>query len=270
MSFPVHVIIVTHNSADVLHICLQNLEIQTHPIKSIIVVDSGSNDLEYLDTARNKIGVKVIEAQNIGYSRANNIGYKELEKRDGLIVFMNPDTFLPPDYIACALQLVKENSDAGIVSGKLLGYDYLNGVATGKLDSTGIYRKWYGRWYDRGQGETDHGQYDLKCSPPAVCGALMCCSGKALQACEEVFDSDFFLYKEDIELSLRLRKMGWSLLYDPRLTAYHCRGWNSRKKMPRELRIIAAESEILLYKKHPSPFILWAFLKLMAVKLARL
>jgi GT2 family glycosyltransferase len=98
----------------------------------------------------------------------------------------------------------------------------------------------------------------------------MCCNGKALQNCVEVFDSDFFLYKEDIELSLRLRKLGWSLLYDPRLTAYHCRGWNSRNNMSRALRIVAAESEVLLYKKHPSPFIVWAFLKLMAVKLARL
>ncbi len=270
MSFPVHVIIVTHNSADVLHTCLKHLEIQTHPVDNIVIVDSGSKDLNYLDSARKKKSVKVIEARNIGYSRANNIGYNTLEKRDGLIVFMNPDTFLPPGYIGCALQLIEKNSGAAIVSGKLMGYEHVSGVATGKLDSTGIYRKWYGRWYDRGQGETDRGQYDRKCTPPAICGALMCCNGKALQACEEVFDSDFFLYKEDIELSLRLRKMGWSLLYDPRLTAYHCRGWNSRKNMPRALRIVAAESEVLLYKKHPSPFILWAFLKLMAVKLTRL
>ncbi len=268
MSFSVHVIIVTHNSADVLHTCLKFLENQTCPANNIVLVDSGSNSREYLEPARKTKGVKVIEVDNIGYSCANNIGYNALEDKDGLIIFMNPDTFLPSEYIACALKRIKENSNAGIVSGKLLGYDQLKGVATGSLDSTGIYRKWYGRWYDRGQGETDHGQYDQECVAPAVCGALMCCNGKALQTLEEVFDSDFFLYKEDIELSLRLRKMGWSLLYDPRLTAYHCRGWNSRKNMPRSLRIIAAESEVLLYKKHPSPYILWAFLKLMAVKLA--
>jgi GT2 family glycosyltransferase len=77
-----------------------------------------------------------------------------------------------------------------------------------------------------------------------------------------VFDEDFFLYKEDIELSLRLRKNGWKLLFDPQLHAFHCRGWNAeRKTVPLQTRLTASRSEILLYKKHPSPYILWAMFK---------
>jgi GT2 family glycosyltransferase len=86
-----------------------------------------------------------------------------------------------------------------------------------------------------------------------------------------VFDPDFFLYKEDIELSLRMRKAGWQLLYDPRLLAYHGRGWNKKRgEMAVKLRCMAAANEILLYKKHPSPYMLWAWMKYLLVRFIHL
>ncbi|MBI3335417.1 MAG: glycosyltransferase family 2 protein [Candidatus Portnoybacteria bacterium] len=40
----------------------------------------------------------------------------------------------------------------------------------------------------------------------------------------EYFDQDFFMYKEDVDLSWRLRLYGWKILYSPGLIAYHERG----------------------------------------------
>ena len=159
-----------------------------------------------------------------------------------------------------------------MLSGKLLGYDLVQGKPNGRIDSTGITRKWYGRWYDRGQGEPDRKQYEKPETMPALCGALLFCRNKALQTLgKEVFDPDFFLYKEDIELSIRMRKAGWKLLYHPTLTAFHCRGWqNDRSEVSHGLRDIAAKSELLLYKKHPSPYMAWALLKYLLVKVFRL
>lgn len=272
MPIPVHIIIVTHNSAGVIDICLNHLEKQTAPIKSVVIVDSGSDDPDYLYGNSGRKKISVIKTENIGFSRANNLGFKEVAAdRDGLVFFMNPDTFLPAEYISQAIQVMHENPGAGLVSGKLLGFDLKNMKPTGRIDSAGIFRKWYGRWYDRGQGEEDKGQYALIGCPPAACGALICCRIKALEHFGgNVFDPDFFLYKEDIELGMRLWKTGWKLIYDPRLIAYHCRGWGERAKIGYDLRLAAAKSEVLLYRKHPGRFVLWAYLKLFLVRIFRL
>ena len=273
MAIPIYVVIVTHNSREELNICLAHLEKQSVQIKGLAIVDSGSTDPSFLDDLHSFPGVKIIKTENIGFSQANNLGFREIVRdSEGMVVFLNPDTFLPPDYLAQAVQVLNENPMAAVVSGKLLGYDLTTMKPSGLIDSTGILRRWYGRWYDRGQGEKDRGQYDLIASPLALCGALMCCRLKALRPFNgNVFDPDFFLYKEDIELCLRLRAGGWKVIYDPRLIAHHCRGWaKNRQKMSYNLHLIAARNEVLLYRKHPGPAIVWALLKLCLVKIFRL
>ena len=274
MAIPVYVIIVTHNSAAELDVCLAHLEKQTVPIKGVSIVDSGSTDPHYLDDLPYHFAeIKITKTENVGFSRANNIGFQEIVPgREGMVVFMNPDTFLSTDFLAQAINVLHENPGAAIVSGKLLGYDLQSMKPTGLIDSTGIFRWWYGRWYDRGQGQKDKGQYELIAAPPALCGALMCCRLKALLPFKgDIFDADFFLYKEDIELCLRLKAAGWSLVYDPRLIAYHCRGWaRKRQKVGFNLRLMSAENEVLLYRKHPGPMVVWALVKYFMVRIFHL
>ena len=81
-----------------------------------------------------------------------------------------------------------------------------------------------------------------------------------------VFDPDFFLYKEDIELCLRIRKTVWKIVYVPGILVYHCRGWGKRREMPYEQRLLAARSELLLYVKHPSGYMIWAVAKYVLVR----
>ena len=223
--------------------------------------------MAYLQNLECKAEIKLVFSENVGFSRANNLGFKEISDHSGVVLFLNPDTFLADNFIVQALKVLGENRDAAIVSGKLLGFDIQKKKKTGKIDSTGVYRKWYGRWYDKGQGESDSEKYNRTERIPAVCGALMVCRMEAFERYKgEVFDSEFFLYKEDIELSIRLRRDGWELVYDPRLVAYHCRGWEKKRRViPFALRIMAAKSEILLYQKHPSPYIAWAVLKYLSV-----
>ena len=272
MGKAVHIIIVTHDSADVLPTCLEHLSVQDYPPTSIIIVDSGSSDSSYLAPFADREGVTLVRSDNRGFARANNLGYEKIIDRKGVVVFLNPDTFLPHGYLAQATEILKEYRDAAIVSGKLLGFDIEKGTGTGKIDSTGIFRKWYGRWYDRGKGEDDSDRYNSAEELPAVCGALMVCRIESLQEYSgEIFDSDFFLYKEDIELSLRLRRDGWKLIYDPHLVAFHCRGWQKkRKEMDLSLRLMAAKNEMLLYRKNPSPYMLWALLKYISVAVFRM
>ena len=268
-------IIVSHNSEQVLPLCLARLAQQSLALTPPMVVDSGSRPSDYLDALQREFSFRLLKTDNIGFSRANNLGFTALVEADDnseMIVFLNPDTLLPPGYLAQAAACLDANPQAAIVAGRLLGYDAKSGQATGKIDSTGVFRSWYGRWYDRDQGKETNTIQRQRRYLPAACGALLCCRRTALEALtDHIFDPDFFLYKEDIELCLRLRKKGWQILYQPDLTAYHCRGWDNRRgAVPYRLRKIAAASELVLYRKHPSIYIIWALLKYIMVHWGRL
>ena len=267
----VAVVIVTHNSEQVIGKCIDALQQQPLDDIEINIVDSGSHDSTYLDTFERLPFVNVIRKDNIGFSQANNVGYNSCSMTAEYILFLNPDAFVDQLALSQARQLMQKRSQVGCCGGRLLGYDIDTEVPTGRLDSAGIFRKWYGRWFDRGQGEPDVGQFELVEETPATCGAFMFCRRKALQEIllpgGAVFDPDFFLYKEDIELSLRLRKNGWKIFYSPDLIAYHCRGWQKqRSKMDFSIRMNAARNEVLLYRKHPSIYFLWALLKYVCVR----
>ena len=265
-------IVVSHNSESTLERCVRDLESQEYPFTQIILVDSGSSDTTYLNDLKDRYSFQLICTENIGFSKANNLGYDALASDIDYVVFVNPDLFLTPDFLSKALEICAADTGIAMLSGKLLGYDLAHDKPSGRIDSTGIQRLFYGRWVDRGQGEVDNGQYDTAEEMEALCGALLFCRATALKGMPgPLFDPDFFLYKEDIELSIRLRKQGHKVLYHPLLEAYHCRGWQGeRKKMSSELRVIASKSELLLYKKHPSPYILFALFKYVLVKAFRL
>lgn len=269
MRAPVTAIIVTHNSQDYLELCLQALRGQSFEVSEIIVVDSGSRDREYLQFCVEEYEVLVLHEDNIGYAKGNNTGWKHRSFHNGYTLFLNPDTFLTADFLALAVELLQKNRDTAIISGKLMGFDLASRLPSKKFDSTGVFRTRYGKWYDRGQNVVDIGQYDVEEEVPALCGALMFCRNEALSSLGDgVFDEDFFLYKEDIELSLRIRKRGWKLRYHPDLLAYHCRGWlQNRKEIPFQRRLIASSNEVLLYTKHPSLYIVWALAKYLLVRL---
>lgn len=268
------VIIVTHNAQNVIELCVGALERQNVLPVQTIIVDSGSDDVSYLEPFRQKNSYHLHCRENIGFSAANNIGLGFVDDPVDYILFINPDTFLPERCIASALDIIENRPQTAILTGVLKSYDLNEGCPSGILDSTGIFRTWYGRWYDRGQGEKDGDQYAAEQQVPAVCGAFMLCRRKALESVierrTELFDESFFMYKEDIDVSLRLRQKGWNLLYTPEVVAYHARGWaQDRKIIAYETRCLAAANEIRLTIKHRSPYLIWAVCKYLAVRILR-
>lgn len=275
MQAGIAVILVCHNAERDLKQCLTALEAGHLQPAWTCIVDSGSDATAYLAELTDKPAMQVILGANKGYGQGNNTGFAAIPEDIPYVLFLNPDCFVLPDSLAQAVQLLEGDPGIACVGARLAGYERDNGQASGLLDSTGIVRAWYGRWQDRGQGEIDDRQYMEPEFMPALCGAFLCCRRSALNAVAlrpgMVFDPAFFLYKEDIELCLRLRAAGWRLLYHPKVKAWHCRGWNrARQAMPYRLRLMAAENELRLYRRHPSPYILWALIKYLLVRYCRL
>ncbi len=272
---PCSVIIVTHNSQAYLSTCMRSLKQQTSLPHQIILVDSGSEDSSYLKEYPKETQVIVhLADENIGFCQANNIGMSYVDPQSKYVLFLNPDAFLTPLFIEQALSLMEHSSNfsVGALSGILLGFNIQRQQPTGRIDSSGIFRTWYGRWYDRGQQELYTSQQLPRTeNVPALCGALMFCRLHALQSVElapyTVMDPTFYMYKEDIDLSLRLRQKGWLLLLAPQLIAYHCRGWQERAKIPYHLRLLSARNEMRLYARLKSPFYLYSLLKYLLVKI---
>lgn len=269
------VIIVVHDSDAVIHRAIDALDRQTRPADRVVIVDSGSADFQYLAPYRQRKKICfVVGGREIGFCRANNIGMKHLADKSAYVLFLNPDAFLTPHFIDQAVEFMEDPShrDVGAITGSLIGYDIQSGKPSNRFDSTGIFHTRYGRWYDRGQGELcSSARYTKRESVPAVCGALMFCRRTALQEVmvrgDEVFDKTFFMYKEDIDLSLRLRKAGWDIQFVPHLVAYHCRGWNARRcKVKRQFRLRSARNELRINARLGLLGTCYSALKYVAVK----
>jgi N-acetylglucosaminyl-diphospho-decaprenol L-rhamnosyltransferase len=271
------IITVTNNSEKHLHKAMDCINRQTVRPTKVVLVDSGSHDLSYLAPYQKQSNVEVIIGEKgIGFCKGNNIGMAKVPAACDYVFFLNPDAFLTPTFLeyAAAFMEAPENARCGGLTSTVLGYDIQEDKPTGTYDTTGVFRTWYGKWYDRDQGSTyDKNRYKHMEKIPAICGAVFFCRKQALDQIlvrqSEVFDNTFYMYKEDIDLSLRLRKKGWHLIFHPGITAYHCRGWQrDRSKMARKLRISSARNELRIHMrlKEPAP-IAYSLLKYASVKL---
>lgn len=253
-------IIVTHSSAAVIGRAVAALRAQTVPVRQIVVVDSGSPATDYLDALAGP-DLVILREQNIGFCAGNNRGVTAAGPADGFL-FVNPDCFLASDWVARACAAIATTPDIGILSSPLHGYDITADAPSGRMDSAGIARSRLGRWHDVGQGQPI-GEVPLPAAPwepQAICGALMLIPQPVIAALlarnGHVFDESLFMYKDDIDLSLRVRRLGYRLLMLPEAQAWHCRGWNpDRRSVPVWARRMSARNEVRVAWRHRSPYL---------------
>lgn len=116
------------------------------------------------------------------------------------------------------------------------------------LNNAGTSLSHWGETADRGIYEPDRGQFDQPEDVDAVCGAAVLLRRSAL---DEVglFDRDFFMYYEDVDLSWRLRSHGWRLRYEPRSTLRHLHATSSVEWSPL-FTFYTARNRILMLAKN--------------------
>lgn len=243
----VAVSIVTWNNMQYLPDALASLAAQTFDDFSVIVVDNASMDgaAEFV-RERYPEAVLIKNSKNLGFSRAHNqaIAYAAAHlRKDGdlLLLVMNPDIVLEPDYLEKIVDQMTRRPEAGSAGGKLYrmlrtGEDALaSGEKTDIIDTTGIRMYRSRRIAERGVGERDNGTLYAKSEEVfGLSGALVMYRMQALESVaykNEFFDEDFFAYKEDVDLAWRLRRAGWQALYFPSAIAYHYRGAGGDKSL---------------------------------------
>jgi GT2 family glycosyltransferase len=71
-----------------------------------------------------------------------------------------------------------------------------------------------------GVDEVDHGQFDVRAETELATG---CCFLIRSEVLENVgmFDERYFLYYEDADLSERIKRAGYKIIYEPRAVLWH-------------------------------------------------
>jgi len=213
----VSIVIPNWNGAHHLPECLDSLAGQTWHDAEVIVVDNGSSDssLALLESDYDHVQVIALES-NCGFSSAVNAGIRQSQA--DLIVLLNNDTRADPDWLERMVIGMERFPQASFAACKMLHYDPPH-----RIDSAGDrYSILAGTGANRGLGEPAE-----SCSENAwVFGA---CAGAAIyrrSLFEDIglFDEDFFLVFEDVDLDLRAQVAGHRCLYIADAVVYHKRG----------------------------------------------
>ncbi|HUP49895.1 MAG TPA: glycosyltransferase family 2 protein [Thermoanaerobaculia bacterium] len=241
------VIVVTWNSAEVLPRCLDALRRQTLTSRELIVVDNGSADDSVAIAERHEARL-ICNETNRGFAAAVNQGIAAA--RGELIQLLNPDCFLHPEYCArLAASLGLAGSEFGMATGKLLSAE-----RPSLIDSKGIAMTRSGRHLDIDQGLPDD-EDDADAEVFGVSGAAAMYRRSFLEDVSidgEVFDEDFFSYREDADLSWRGRLFGWRALYAADAVAHHVRRVTPerRRDLPPLINLHSVKNRFLLRLKN--------------------
>src|SRR5262249_1484405 len=109
-----------------------------------------------------------------------------------------------------------------------LSRDLVARVAREMINNAGTRIDGDGMFGDRGIWEFDDGQYDIVSDVPALCGASMLLRRAMLERLGG-FDSRFFMYFEDVDLSWRASQDGWRLVYTPHSQLHHVHAGSSEE-----------------------------------------
>ena len=193
------VIIVNHNAGALLARCVAALAAQTCAEFEAVIVDNASTDGS-LDGLPTDDRFRVIEAgENLGFAAANNLGAKG--STADWIVTLNPDAFAEVHWLERLLRAAQRHPRVA-----MLGSTQIMADDPARFDGAGDEYSAFGIAYRARYG---HPLQTLTEDYP-VFGPCAAAAAYRRDAWERAggFDERFFCYHEDVDLALRLRRMG--------------------------------------------------------------
>jgi len=239
-------IIPTYNGGWVLQRTLEALRGQDAPPErfEVILVDDGSTDgsVDGLDAPSGPVAVRLIRQVNRGRAAARNRGAAEARGR--VLLFLDADIWASPGLISAHLKHHAGARHIGVQGRSVQHPDSLKTVfmrATNLLPDTTIRRR-------------------NNLSPMHVVTRNFSVTTGAFREVGE-FDERFVGYGwEDIELGIRLRAAGVTLLYEPAAFAYHHHVQTLQGLLPKLRQL--GEGAVYFWRKHGKSTQLGVFLEI--------
>lgn len=225
--------------------CLQTLEAQTYPRLHTIVVDNNSGDgsVEQIQVACPKTSV-IANSENSGFARGMNTGIKQALAGGADFVFiLNNDTLLSPTTIE---RLIRQyQSDIGILAPLIYYAEPSHIIWSGgnKINHWLLETK---RGLRGQKDKPDWSELLVQDFVPA-CGLLV-----PRHVFEQIgyFDERFFMYYEDMDFCLRLRRAGFRVLVATRAQMWHKVSLSSGGQDTPNERYWMARSSVVYFGKH--------------------
>jgi GT2 family glycosyltransferase len=268
---PVAVVVVSYNSRDDVLRCLGSLPAEGRPLE-VVVVDNASGDGSAEAVRAAFPRATVIDAgANLGFAAASNRGARA--SRAGHLLFLNPDTEVEPGAVDAMAALLDGRPDVGVVGPAVLNADGTPQVSTGPFLT--LASEWRQRRLVKGVARRDPEalraaarQAGSEHEPDWVSGACLMVRRSTFEAVGG-FDERFFLYEEDVDLCLRVRRAGGRIVFTPAARIRHRLG-TAMAREPGRSRIEYERSHLAYYRKHASAASVLALRALMAAKGAAL
>lgn len=253
----ISIIIVNYNTCNITRKCLDSIFKWTHDVTfEVIVVDNDSYDGSK-DMLSSYQGIKYVQSgRNLGFGKANNLGYKVSTGR--YVLLLNSDTFLLNNAIKHFVdEFEKLEENVGCIGCRLQAPDGSANHSFGLIPNLtmalkgaiGIYLRPFGVSFKR-FNEHDFDGID-KLEVEYVIGADLCIRREVVEKCG-LFDPDFFMYYEESEMQSRYQKAGYKsmIVSTPKIVHLECVSTKKKgKKYTYHNRSMFFGSYILYMKK---------------------
>jgi len=219
----VSIVVLNYNGKKYLSKCFEALKNQSYPNYEVIMVDNNSSDGSVEFVKRKFSWVKILQLNsNLGFSKANNIAAKKAKGE--YIIFLNNDTVVDRKWLEGLILAIKQDKDVAVCASKIL-FDNPKDIiseAGGKLHITGA-------GHPIGLGMKDSERFDSFRYVGYASGASMLVDKKIFEKLNG-FDSDYFMYLEDVDFGWRCWLFGYKVLYVPSSVVYHKFGGTFSRK----------------------------------------
>jgi GT2 family glycosyltransferase len=268
------IIIVAYKSRDEIGACLASLPrtIRGRRVEAIVVDNSPGDGADEVIRTRFPHIAYLAPGENLGFGRANNLGYAHTSGE--FVLFLNPDTICPEAALAHCVARLEEDPEIGLISPKLVQADGTMDLACRRSIPT----LWDG--FCRALGLAARfprsawlAGYNLTYLPPdesydvgAINGAFM--MGPRWVFAEEVaedgkvFDEQFFMYGDDLDLCIRVGRAGFRIIYDGTVQITHLKGMSVARDFEKMSQaIFDANRDVYLkhFNPHDSALVRWKY-----------
>ena len=213
----ISIITINYNGLEDTCELIETLPLEDESLEVIVVDNASKNDeASILDQRFPKIKV-IRSTQNLGFAGGNNLGIKAAQGK--YLFFINNDTLLRhhTSNIRHLINRLESSPKIGMVCPKIrfawgdnpiqfAGYTPLSRITM--------------RNHAIGCGEQDNGQYDTAHPTPYAHGAAMMVKREVIEKAG-MMPECYFLYYEELDWSMMIRRAGYAIWYEPACTIYH-------------------------------------------------
>ncbi len=258
------IIIVNWKQYELTINCLLSLKKLEYKNGKVILVDNESN-FEKINKIKSDFNkVEVIESkENLGFASANNLGIKyAIKNKFEHVMLLNNDTEVNKKFLAPLLNSFQNDNSLGAVQPLIMNYNNRTKV----WNAGGYLNNFFGFPYTNKKLNNKNRQIDW------ITG---CCIILRTTVIKKVglMDEDFFAYYEDVDWSLRIKKLGYKLgVVESSVIFHHGTKSSNNSNFEGDLssfvHYLNIRNHIYLVKKHSDKFnfigvLFYQFLKIL-------